>query len=104
MTVCAQYKVSRLWTHARRNSAPPRVLLALAVAFVAPAAKAGITFTNVFSFDGTNGGDPVGTLVQGRDGNLYGVMQEGGPYTYDGGFSAGGLFRIGLDGTYTNLA
>ena len=40
------------------------------------------TLTTLVSFGGSNGGDPFGvTLVQGRDGNLYGTTQYGGAHT-----------------------
>ncbi len=61
------------------------------------AAEAGITFTNIFHFNGTNGNSPHGTLVQGRDGNLYGVA-SGGPG------NDGTVFRVSLHGVFTNLA
>lgn len=40
-------------------------------------------FTNILSFDGTNGSEPSGALIQGKDGLLYGT-------TYSGGASNGG--------------
>jgi uncharacterized repeat protein (TIGR03803 family) len=61
-------------------------------------AFAGVTFTNIFLFGGTNGSDPQGKLVQARDGYLYGVTESGGANN-DGVF-----YRIGLDGTFTQLA
>ncbi len=64
---------------------------ALAVGLVAPAAQGGVTFTNLVSFDGTNGYSPRGTLVQGRDGHLYGV-------------AGSTVFKMTLDGTLTLLA
>jgi uncharacterized repeat protein (TIGR03803 family) len=35
-------------------------------------------FTTLVSFNSTNGSDPFGGLVQGTDGNIYGVTQTGG--------------------------
>src|SRR5271156_159481 len=64
-----------------------------------PAANAGITFTNIFSFAVSNGSTPVGTLVQGKeDGKLYGVCQTGGLYGH------GDVYCVGLDGSFTNLS
>ena len=61
-------------------------------------ARAGVTLSTLFSFAGTNGATPMGTLVQGRDGNLYGVAQTGGAY------GNGTVFKMALDGTFTLLA
>ncbi len=63
----------------------------LAIALLAPAARGGVTFTTLVSFDGTNGANLIGTLVQGRDGNLYGV-------------TGGSLFKMTTEGTLTTLA
>ena len=35
--------------------------------------------TTLIVFNRTNGANPVGNLVQGRDGNIYGITSEGGP-------------------------
>ena len=46
--------------------------------------------------------DPVGQLVEGTDGNFYGVTRHGGlPYSYY--TSMGVVFRVTRDGTYTVL-
>ena len=50
------------------------------------------TFTTVFSFNGSNGGNPVG-VVQGTDGNLYGIT----------GHPDGTIFKITPSGTLTTL-
>jgi uncharacterized repeat protein (TIGR03803 family) len=71
---------------------------ALAIGLSAQTARGEVTFTNLVSFTGTNGDSPIGTLVQGRDGDLYGVTQMGG--TYGGGT----VFKMALDGTFTTLA
>jgi uncharacterized repeat protein (TIGR03803 family) len=61
--------------------------------------------TTLFSFNGTNGFGPVGELVQGPDGNLYGTTSHGGNHydtLHQGG--AGTIFRITTNGTFfTNL-
>src|ERR1039458_6864923 len=57
------------------------------------------TYTNLRSFDGysTDGAAPLATLVFGTDGNLYGTASQGGVYGY------GTVFRLSLNGNYTNL-
>jgi uncharacterized repeat protein (TIGR03803 family) len=54
-------------------------------------------FTNLYSFNGDDGCNPYAGLVQGSDGNFYGV-------TYDGGaFRSGSVFKMRASGTLTNL-
>ena len=69
----------------------------LAIGLLAQTAQGGVTFTNLVSFTGTNGDSPIGTLVQGRDGNLYGVTQGGT-------FGPGPVFKMALNGTLAILA
>ena len=55
--------------------------------------------TTLFSFanfTGTNGGQPMAPLIQGKDGNLYGTTSNGGD-----GF--GTVFRISTTGSFTRL-
>jgi len=40
------------------------------------------TYTKLFDFDGINGGEPRGSLVQANDGKLYGMTPRGGSYDY----------------------
>jgi uncharacterized repeat protein (TIGR03803 family) len=54
------------------------------------------TFTTLASFDGTDGKSPFSGLVQGTDGNLYGV-------TFLGGTGYGNVFSITTTGTLTSL-
>jgi uncharacterized repeat protein (TIGR03803 family) len=61
-----------------------------------------IAFTTLFSFDGTNGGNPTGPLVQGVDGNLYGTTFVGGTGTSCSGL-CGTFFRISPGGALTTL-
>ena len=64
-----------------------------------PCLEAGlITFTNLISFSGTNGANPVAGLVEGKDGNFYGAAPNGGAN------SNGTIFGISADGSFfTNL-
>jgi uncharacterized repeat protein (TIGR03803 family) len=69
-------------------------LLYMAAATAAPAQ----TFTNLFSFDGSNGAIPLWAgLVQGLDGNFYGTTSAGG------GNGAGTAFKITRGGALTTL-
>jgi uncharacterized repeat protein (TIGR03803 family) len=56
------------------------------------------TFTSLFSFNGTNGANPEGSLVMGPDGYLYGATTKGGT---NGGY--GTLFRISTNGVFTSM-
>jgi uncharacterized repeat protein (TIGR03803 family) len=55
-------------------------------------------FTNLFSFQGTNGSFPYGGLALGLDGNFYGTTEAGGTN------GDGSVFQIRPDGTFTKLA
>ena len=58
-----------------------------------------LTILHAFNYNNTAAGEaPVGGLVQGRDGFLYGTTSFGGDSSNDGI-----LFRVGLDGTFTSL-
>jgi uncharacterized repeat protein (TIGR03803 family) len=61
----------------------------------------GGTFTLLYTFCSktscSDGGEPVGTLLQGTDGNLYGTTEGGG--TYD----KGTIFKITPSGAFTSL-
>jgi uncharacterized repeat protein (TIGR03803 family) len=63
----------------------------LAVLFFALHGYAQVTLTTLVTFDGTNGFDPR-SLIEGEDGNFYGVLSEGG------WFEAGTVFRMSPDG------
>src|SRR5262249_22120761 len=53
---------------------------------------------SLYSFRGGNdGGGPLGELVQGADGYLYGTTAGGGTY------AAGTVFKISTSGTLTGL-
>jgi uncharacterized repeat protein (TIGR03803 family) len=71
------------------------ILLCVTSAVVAPAQ----TFTNLFTFDETDGATPMGILTQGIDGNFYGVTLFGG--TKDGG--QGTAFRMTPTGGFSSI-
>ena len=64
------------------------------------------TLTTLVSFNGSDGGNPYRmSLVQGRDGNLYGTTQFGGDHTgcstvFSG---CGTIFKVTTGGTLTSL-
>jgi uncharacterized repeat protein (TIGR03803 family) len=58
------------------------------------------TFTSLYSFDGTDGANPQGALIQASDGALYGTTFTGGGPDASGGV----FFRLGLDGNVQILA
>lgn len=55
------------------------------------------TFTTLLNFSGSNGSNPSGSLVQGKDGNLYGTTTAGGVY------GGGSIFQATLSGGLTTL-
>lgn len=55
-----------------------------------------VTLTTIAHFNGSNGSDPIG-VVQGKDGNLYGVTASGGNP------GAGTVFRLTPDGQLKTL-
>jgi uncharacterized repeat protein (TIGR03803 family) len=71
----------------------------VATALVSPAQ----TFTTILKFDGTNGDGPYGSLVQGTDGNFYGITQAGGVSHGCFIFGCGTLFEVTPTGTATVL-
>jgi uncharacterized repeat protein (TIGR03803 family) len=55
------------------------------------------SLTTLHSFDGTDGTDPVGTLIQATDGNFYGTAVAGGLYGH------GTVFKVTSQGALTTL-
>jgi uncharacterized repeat protein (TIGR03803 family) len=55
------------------------------------------TVATVATFDGPTGHEPMGTLIQGLDGNLYGTTQ------YGGGGAFGNIYQLSPDGELGNL-
>jgi len=60
-------------------------------------AQSNISFSTIFSFDGTNGARPAAGLTLGTDGNLYGTTCGGGSY------EKGTIFKITPAGKLTTL-
>jgi len=61
------------------------------------------TLTTLVGFDGTNGLDPLGTLVQGSDGNFYGTTIDGGANFACSEVGCGTVFKMTPTGTLTTL-
>jgi uncharacterized repeat protein (TIGR03803 family) len=55
------------------------------------------TVSSFYSFEGSNGINPQGSLIRGADGNLYGTTAEGGTY------GNGTVFSLTINGTVTSL-
>jgi uncharacterized repeat protein (TIGR03803 family) len=84
------------------------ILGVLMVCFCDATVRGGVTFTNLFSFSGTNGIEPEGQLVQTPDGNLYGTARDttlekwgNGNFGFNGN---GSIFRIATNGAFSVLA
>lgn len=59
--------------------------------------------TNLHVFNGNDGFDPNGPLVQSTDGNFYGTTEYGGYLNLNFGLGDGTVFRISPTGDFTNL-
>jgi len=59
--------------------------------------------STLHSFDGTDGSYVIAGLIQGTDGNLYGVTEEGGNGIACGNFGCGTIFQITTGATLTTL-
>lgn len=71
--------------------------LVLLMCATASATLSAQTVTTLLTFDGTDGSSQIPALVEGRDGNLYGTTEGGGPS------NAGTVFKITPQGTLTTL-
>ncbi len=80
------------------------ICLFCAAAVIAAPAQS-VYFTTLMSFNGANGADPSGTLIQANDGNFYGTTAAGGNQNWPCGFdgSCGTVFRITPGGRLTTL-
>src|SRR5271165_3525891 len=72
------------------------VLFSAAMAMLSPAQ----TITTLTSFNGNNGSNPLGTLVEGPDGSFYGTTTIGGIYSP---VLYGTVFQVTPDGNLTTL-
>ena len=82
------------------------IAVALQLGMLAGSARAGVVFTSLYSFSGTNdGANPYAPLVKDSDGNFYGTTVNGGIANYNPGGSGGygSVFRISTSGVLTNL-
>jgi uncharacterized repeat protein (TIGR03803 family) len=64
------------------------------------------TFTTLYTFDGTDGSNPSGALVQATNGDLYGTTAQGGANTTacpNFGLGCGTVFKITTGGKLTTL-
>jgi uncharacterized repeat protein (TIGR03803 family) len=62
------------------------------------------SYTNLYSFTGgSDGAYPWAGLVQGSDGDFYGITSYGGNTNLNNGYGYGTIFRISPSGSYTNL-
>lgn len=76
----------------------------LAIGLLAPiATHAGITLTNIFSFNGTNG-EYASVLMSAGNNKFIGITVAGGPnFTGPGNPDVGGVYSITSDGLFSNL-
>jgi len=85
---------------------PSLARMACIVSVICAAASAAIgspaatQFTTLVNFDNTDGAYPLMSLIQARDGNLYGTTQFGGAIS---AISLGTVFKITPSGTLTTL-
>jgi uncharacterized repeat protein (TIGR03803 family) len=59
--------------------------------------------TTLHYFSGPDGLSPIGSLIQGTDGNFYGTTAGGGPARVNCYFGCGTVFRITPEGAFTTL-
>ncbi len=73
------------------------VFLFCAATVITSLAQSKLAFTTLVSFNGTDGNEPIGALVQHRDGNFYGTTALGGASRL------GTIFRLTPSGQLTTL-
>ena len=61
------------------------------------------TLTPIANFNGPNGNNPIGGVIQGRDGNFYGTTIDGGANDTCSELGCGTVFRMTPDGAITTL-
>jgi uncharacterized repeat protein (TIGR03803 family) len=87
------FKVAPARLAQRRNT----FFAAFIVCFVLTIKAPSQTFTNLITFDGTDGEFPAASLIQGIDGNFYGTTLKGGAY------NGGTVFKITPGGKFATL-
>jgi uncharacterized repeat protein (TIGR03803 family) len=80
-----------------------RMCAVLALCAAAAIALPAQTFTVLFSFDLTDGGQPDAPLVQAANGDLYGTTQFGGANPSSSSFGAVTVFKTTPSGSLTTL-
>ena len=81
----------------RPMSLLPALLVVSTFCVAAAIASSAQAFTTLVSFDGADGANPYGGLVQATDGNFYGTTQGGGVS------GNGTVFKLTPGGTLTTL-
>jgi uncharacterized repeat protein (TIGR03803 family) len=90
-----------------KNSSFGKVACMVTILYMAAAVVASAqTVSTLVNFNGTNGSQPTpdSPLVQGTDGNLYGITYFGGTPTsclYSAGTGCGTLFKVTPAGEFT---
>jgi uncharacterized repeat protein (TIGR03803 family) len=80
-----------------RPISSPKFLGLLLLTLALTTAASAQSFTSLFSFDGSNGANPRGSLLQATDGNFYGTTQFGGSA------GQGAVYKITSSGALTLL-
>jgi uncharacterized repeat protein (TIGR03803 family) len=104
---CFLFALTRSWKGRFMKKRSSSKIICIAFLFCAAAAitLSAQNLTTLVSFDGTNGAAPGASLIQAKDGNLYGTTEYGGPINgCEGGFNpCGTVFKTTLSGTLTTL-
>src|SRR5580658_5954065 len=91
------YRMNRIFDELSKLNGPKRAGAILALSAAMAIALAGQTLTTLHSFDGADGQNPEGGLVQATNGDLYGTTLAGGAN------GQGTVFKITTTGTLTTL-
>src|SRR5438105_8854133 len=80
------------------------LLCVCSLGVMAPPKSRAQTFTTIVNFDVSNGADPLSSLIQGFDGNLYGSTAEGSPTNVCPNPGCGTVFKLASTGALTMLS
>ncbi len=80
-----------------------RISLILSVCVLTATVSAGQILSTLASFGGSNGEEPLASLVQGTDGNFYGTTEIGGNISCNSPNGCGTVFRVTPGGALTTL-